>query len=177
MMMTNLRYALLLLLAVVGAASCHRSENAYQPPASANNYSGTAPSVSTSTATVNRELTASQVEAAVSEMLSGYRLSGGVRVRGIRELPLQNSAVADLQFESFEYPVTFEGRLIKTKDFKVKKPSGAAIPPPDEMFPPRRVSYSKDGRAALSRYTDGRWVLKQVNWAFDTGVKGTVEIR
>lgn len=29
----------------------------------------------------------------------------------------------------------------------------------------------------LANYNDGRWVLKQVNWGFDTGVKGTVEIR
>ncbi len=51
------------------------------------------------------------------------------------------------------------------------------IPDPDEMFPQRKVTYSKDGKATLSKYNDGRWVLKAVNWGFDTGVKGTVEIR
>lgn len=170
---------LLILAGAVGIGGCHRASTNYSsPPPTASNNPGTDSATPPPTvSTPNRVLTNSQVETAVSEMLSGYRLSGSVRVKGIQELPQQNSAVADLQFEQFEYPVSFEGGLLRAKDFKVPKPSGAAIPPPGEMFPPRKVSYSKDGRATLSKYTDGRWVLKSVSWGFDTSVKGTVEIR
>lgn len=190
-MITNIpRYALLLLLAaMIAAASCNRLESGNQssastpisPAAPSRISSGStvqdSPAASPPSPTPNRALTNAQVEAAVADLLSGYRFSGSVQVRGVRELPEQSSAIADLQFNDFEYATTFEGRLLRAKDFKPKKPSGAAIPPPDEMFPPRKVSYSKDGKATLSRYTDGRWVLKQVNWGFDKGVKGTVEIR
>lgn len=169
---------------LVGLCACRRDSNNYSSstsptPTTANTAVVDFSSITEQTAssTPNRALTNSQVETAVSEMLSGYRLSGSVRVSGIQEIPQNNSAVADLQFESFEYPVSFEGGLLKAKDFKVRKPSGAAIPPPEEMFPPKKVVYSKDGRAILSKYTDGRWVLKSVNWGFDTGVKGNVEIR
>ncbi len=152
--------------------------NAPAPPTVSSNvgtYSGVLnPTIES---TPKRALTSSQVEAAVAEMVSGYRLSGSVRVKGVREIPQENSAIADLQFESFEYPVSFEGGLLRVKDFKPPKPSGSAIPPPEEMFPPRKVTYSKDGRAVLSKYTDGRWVLKSVGWGFDTSVKGSVEIR
>ena len=41
----------------------------------------------------------------------------------------------------------------------------------------RKISYSQDGKATLSHYTAGRWVLKEVNWGLDTGIKGNVEIR
>lgn len=171
-------FQLLAVAAAFGGFACHRAANNYSSssPTAANSsgsYSATPPVVTTP----NRALTSNQVETAVSEMLSGFRLSGSVRVRGIREIPQENIAVADLQFEGFEYPVSFEGGLLRAKDFKPPKPSGAAIPPPSEMFPPRKVSYSKDGRATLSKYTDGRWVLKSVGWGFDTSVKGSVEIR
>jgi hypothetical protein len=110
-------------------------------------------------------------------MLSGYRLGGSVSVKGIQEIPQQNSAIADLQFNDFQYGTTFEGGLLKAKDFKPRPKSGDAIPHPDEMFPQRKTTYSKDGKAILSRYNDGRWILKEVRWSFDSGVKGTVEIR
>ncbi len=110
-------------------------------------------------------------------MLNDWKMGGSVSVRGIQENSQTNSAVADLQFSDFEYGVTFEGQLLKKSQFKVPAKSGNPIQPPEEMFPPRKVKYSKDGKATLSRYNDGRWVLKAINWGFDTGVKGTVEIR
>ena len=110
-------------------------------------------------------------------MLSDWHLGGSVSVRGIQEIPQQNSAIADLQFNDFQYGTTFEGGLLKAKDFKPRPKSNDPIPHPDEMFPQRKVTYSKDGKAILSRYNDGRWVLKEVRWGFDSGVKGTVEIR
>ena len=113
----------------------------------------------------------------MDDFLIDWRLGGSVSVRGIQEVPQQNSAVADLQFNSFEYGTTFEGGLLKSKDFKPKKDSGKMIPDHDELFPQRKVSYSKDGKATLSKYNDGRWVLKAVNWGFDSGIKGNVDVR
>lgn len=123
-----------------------------------------------------QKLTNSKVETAVGNLLADYRLGGSVSVRGIQEQPAQNSAIADLQFNDFQYGITFEGGLVRSKDFNPKSDSGKLIPDPDEMFPQRKTTYSKDGKAILSRYNDGHWVLKEVRWAFDTGVKGSVDI-
>ncbi len=142
------------------------------------NSSGSS-TVSSQTPNRNEGLTDAKVETAVNSMLSDWRLGGSVSVKGIQELPQQNAAVADLQFNGFEYGTTFEGGLVKAKDFKPKPmPQGIdRMPAMDEMFPQRKAVYSKDGKAILSRYNDGRWVLKEVRWGFDTGVKGTIEIR
>lgn len=124
-------------------------------------------------------LTNEKVETAANSLLSEFRLSGSVRVRGIQELPTQNAAIADLEFQQFEYAVTMEGKILKARDFNPKSQptDGSRLPTEEEMFPPRRVVYSKEGKATLARYTDGRWVLKEIRWGFDTGVKGNVEIR
>ena len=151
-------------------ASCKSSTVGYSSGSSSSSAG------SSKSSKINDSLTNAKVEAAVTAMLSDYRLGGGVSVRGIQEVPQQNSAVADLQFSGFEYGTTFEGGLLKAKDFKPKPQSNAMIPQPDEMFPQRKTVYSKDGKAILSRYNDGRWVLKEVSWEFDTGVKGSVEI-
>ncbi len=165
-------YLTFTLLILFILASCKNSTgSSYQPPG----YSSSSSTPATSSS--NQGLTNSKVETAVADMLSDYRLGGSVSVKGIQEIPQQNSAVADLQFSGFQYGTTFEGGLLRAKDFKPKKPSGDMIPSPDEMFPQRAITYSKDGKAIFSRYNDGRWVLKEVRWGFDTGVKGTVEIR
>lgn len=132
-----------------------------------------------STTSTSDGLTSSKVETAVNSMLNEWRLGGSVRVKGVQEVPNQNSAVADLQFDNFEYGVTNEGGLVKAKEFKPQQmpKDQSRLPTMEEMFPQRKAVYSKDGKAILSRYTDGRWILKEVRWGFDTGVKGTVEIR
>lgn len=148
-------------------------------------YPSSAPSSSSSSSsspvsTPNQGLTNAKVETAVADLLSDWRMGGSVSVKGIQDIPQQNAAIADLQFNNFEYGVTFEGGLLRKKDFKPRKPSGQAIPHPDEMFPQRKASWSRDGKAVLSKYNDGRWVLKQVNWNDGMaccGVKGNVEVR
>jgi hypothetical protein len=160
---------------VILSIACRQSpDSGYQPPSSSSSSSSSTGSTSS---TSNQGLTNAKVETAVADLLSDWRMGGSVSVKGIQEIPQQNSAIADLQFNNFEYGATFEGGLLRKKDFKPRKPSGDAIPHPDEMFPQRKISYSKDGKATLSKYNDGRWVLKAVNWGFDTGVKGNLEIR
>lgn len=169
--------------------ACHSARNDLSPAnPNINTHSSTdadsdSPAAPASTASPaptpakTNELSNSKVETAVADLLSDWRLGGSVSVKGIQELPQQNSAVADLQFNEFTYPVTNEGNLLKVKDFKPKPKSNALIPSPEEMFPPRKAVYGKDGKATLAHYTDGRWVLKAVNWGFDSGVKGNVEVR
>src|SRR5690606_13377955 len=119
---------------------------------------------STSSSTSGQGLTNSKVEAAVTDLLRDWRLGGSVTVRGIQEIPQQNAAVADLQFNSFEFGVNGTDELLRAKDFKPPKKSGEMIPSYEEMFPPKKITYSKQGKATLTKYNDGRWVLKSVNW-------------
>jgi hypothetical protein len=129
-------------------------------------------------------LTNAKVELAVTKLISAYRLGGSVNVDGIQELPQQNSAIADLTFNGFEYPVTHDGRLIQAEDFKPssipeRRNPGDPLPSMEQMFPPRKLSYSGNGQGILTRYNDGSWVLKEVRWgrSFDTsGVSGTIPI-
>lgn len=135
---------------------------------------------STTTSTQRQGLTNSKVETAVADLLSDWRMGGSVSVTGIREIPQQNSAIADLQFNSFEFAVNGTDQMLKAKDFKPPKKSGEMIPSYEEMFPPKKITYSKQGKASLTKYNDGRWVLKSVNWHDGIaccGVKGNVEIR
>lgn len=157
--------------------SANNSSSVSNPPSSSPSPVKTATPKQTTDS--SEGLTKEKVEAAVNKLLSDFRLSGSVSVKGIQELQQQNATVADLEFEQFEYPVTTEGKIIKARDFKPKQmpKDGSRLPTVDEMFPPRRVVYSKSGKATLARYNDGRWVLKEIRWGFDTGVKGNVEIR
>ena len=56
------------------------------------------------------------METAVNSLMSDFRLGGRIIVKGVQELPQQNAAVADLQFDNFEYGITNEGMTtISTK--------------------------------------------------------------
>jgi hypothetical protein len=123
------------------------------------------------------QLIKESVERAVNQLVSSYRMSGSIEVEGIQEQPQSNSAIADLRFVNFEYPITYEGQLIKAANFRPPAKRSGGLPSPAEMFPPRRVSYSRMGKAQLAKYTDGRWVVKRVSWDFDTAVIGTAEVR
>ncbi len=65
----------------------------------------------------NGGLTNAKVETAVNYLTSDYRLGGRISVKGIQELPQQNAAVADLQFDQFEYALSNENMLVKAADF------------------------------------------------------------
>lgn len=179
---------ILLVMILVIFLGCNPAVEKQQSP----NYTSSSPTSSVSTAEkilpvstpkstpdISNDLTKEKVETAVAKLLTDWRLGGSVRVKGVQELPQQNAAVADLQFDNFEYGVTNEGGLVKAKDFAPKPmpKDQSSLPSMEEMFPQRKIIYSKDGKATLSHYTDGRWVLKEVRWGLDTGITGTVEIR
>lgn len=171
-------FAIALLSSAFFSIGCSKTSDTSASSGSSPSSSSSSPSTpSAPVSTPNQGLTNAKVETAVADLLSDWRMGGNISVRGIQENSQTNSAVADLQFNNFEYGVTFERQLLKKSQFKVPAKSGNPIPPPEEIFPPRKVSYSKDGKATLSKYNDGRWVLKAVNWGFDSGIKGNVEIR
>lgn len=157
-------------------SGCNRSQSTPSIPSS-----GSSTTTQGSTASPpNQGLTNAKVETAVANLLSDWRMGGNVSVRGIQENSQTNSAVADLQFNAFEFGVNGTDQLLKVKDFKLPKKSGKMIPSYEEMFPPKKITYSKQGKAALTKYNDGRWVLKSVNWHDGIaccGVKGNLEIR
>ncbi len=171
---------IILLVAAIGSASgLQRATTSGQT-----NLSGSSRNTSSisdrSTSQPDRGLSNSKVETAIADLLSDWRMGGGVSVRGIQENSQTNTAVADLQFNAFEFGVNGIDQLLKVKDFRPPKKSGQAIPPYEEMFPSKKITYSKQGKAMLTMYNDGRWVLKSVNWHDGIaccGVKGNVEIR
>ncbi|MBX3296374.1 MAG: hypothetical protein KF762_11755 [Acidobacteria bacterium] len=157
------------------AVGCNKPQNTGYTPSGPSSSSASAPA-----STPNQGLTNSKVETAVADLLSDWRIGGSVSVRGIQEIPQHNAAVADLQFNNFEFAVTGMDELIRARDLKPPQKSGKLIPSPDEMFPQKKITYSKLGKATLTKYNDGRWVLKSVNWHDGLaccGVKGNVEIR
>lgn len=128
-----------------------------------------------------KSLAPSDVEPAVNQMVSRYRLGGNIKVSGIREVPKENTATADLQFEGFEFATDLEGgHLIeaakyKPSDTKQRNPTDP-LPSMDEMFPPRKQVFNNQGTAILTKYNDDRWVLKEVRWG-GYSVMGTIEVQ
>ena len=140
-------------------------------------------SSSSSPGIFSREETLSpgKIEPAVNQMVARYRLSGQIKVSGVREIPKENSAVADLQFENFEYVTDLEGaHLIEAAKYKPPNRSQRnptdPLPSMDEMFPPRKQVFNNQGTATLTKYNDGHWDLKEVRWG-GYFVSGTIEIQ
>ena len=109
-------------------------------------------------------LTTASVQAAVNEAVAWTQTAGSIAVVGIRELPGQNAATADLQFNNFQYNADF---------MKVPKPKNERTPsgnPAVVYIPPSAtrnvVNYSGQGVASMTHYTDGRWVLTRIDFNF-----------
>ena len=129
---------------------------------------------------VNKDLSGTNVEAAVETMLRKVRIAGEVRVKGIQELPQQNAAIADLSFNAFEYAITFQGQIIEASKYRPAEPNKPGeIPNMEQMFPGRKASYSGPGKATLKQYNDGRWILERVDWGpplSGLGLVGNIEL-
>lgn len=127
------------------------------------------------------KLTKTKVEEAVGRLTSNLRVSGSIVVEGIRELPQENAARADLRFVDFKYKSDMAGTPLSNDKQAPKKPN---INDPnfyDQMykFGTQQVqtrSYSGQGFAVLEHYSDERWVLKEVHWEFN-GWSGNVDVR
>ena len=132
-------------------------------------------SSSSSSQSSSAGLTRASVEDAVTRLMSNLKQGGSVSVEGVQELPQQNSAAADLVFRDFKYAADNYGTPVESSKYNPKPLPTDRLPTPEEKFQPRLRTYSGSGRATLTRYNDGQWVLKEVNWS-GVGWRGTVKI-
>lgn len=109
-------------------------------------------------------LSAGPVQAAVNEAVAFTQTGGSITVLGVREIPGQNEAVADLQFNNFQYNADFM-KVPKPKNERTPQgdPAVVYIPPSAERMV---LTYSGQGAASLTRYADGRWVLTRIDFNF-----------
>src|SRR5260370_1172777 len=113
---------------------------------------------------LGQTLTAPSVQAAVNQAVAWTQTGGSVTVVGVREVPGQNEATADLQFNNFQYNADF---------MNVPKPKGERTPsgnPAVNYIPPSAsrnvLNYSGQGVASITHYTDSRWVLTRLDFTF-----------
>lgn len=111
------------------------------------------------------QLTVPKVQAAVNQAADWTRKGGSVTVTGIQELPAQNEARADLQFNNFQYNASgFTNEpAAQNETTPTGNPAVDYIPPSAERHV---ASYSGNGSATIKHYTDGRWVLTAVSFEF-----------
>jgi len=164
-------------LYVVGKRRPSSSSEVYVTTGSSNSRSAASTNNSRSSAVSNSgsSLSRGRVEDAVKRMLSNLKQGGDVSVDGIQELPQQNSAVADLSFNAFEYAADDYGRPVASNKYNPKPLPTDRLPTPGEMFQPRIKLFTGRGNAMLTRYNDGEWVLKEVRWA-GVGWQGAVKV-
>lgn len=122
-------------------------------------------------------LTDDGVERAVRDFMSGFTKGGEIEVDGVRELPNENAATADLRFVNWVCTTTAEGGLSKQSPPPVTRDQFGM---PSTVFGPRLRTYNVRGQAVLKHYTDGRWMLTEVRVGsgFNTvTVSGSVVVR
>ena len=84
---------------------------------------------------------ASGVQNALAEGLEGMKPSGSIQVTGVRDLPAENSARADIEFKDFEINQTQAGAQTRT------------------------AGYSGYGVGNIKHNSDGAWVLTTIEWS------------
>ncbi len=126
-------------------------------------------------------LSVEKVQAAVNKALDWTYKGGRATVLGIRELPQENAARADVRFDDFQFNADSYGMPV---DKNKKTPAEPDIRDPkyyEKMYQNRAGQihverYSGQGTATLTKYNDGRWVLTGVQFGTN-GTKANIEIR
>lgn len=125
-------------------------------------------------------LSAEKVQAAVDKALDWTRKGGRATVLGIQELPQENAARVDVQFDNFQYNADMYGMPV---DKNQKAPPEPDVRDPKfyEKMYQNRVGqtqvkrFSGRGAGALVHYNDGRWVLTEVHFDL-VGVTRKIEL-
>src|SRR5712692_3639763 len=122
----------------------------------------------------------SAVHRAVDQALDWTKTGGTVRVIGVQELSGENAARADIEFDNFQFNSDQTGKPIPKTQTAPGQPN-----PKDPNFygevskfgtqQVRISTYSGRGVAIIKHYTDGRWVLTNVQWNFIT-INSDVEV-
>lgn len=88
--------------------------------------------------------------ARAQHVLSAFLNTGKVQVNGVREIPQQNAATADLTLTNFVYLLPKNDAITAY----AMGPGGG------------QRTYSGKASATFIRYTDGRWVLNRIDAPF-----------
>jgi hypothetical protein len=126
-------------------------------------------------------LSVEKVQEAVNKALDWTCKGGRATVLGIRELPQENAARADVRFDNFQFNADSYWMPV---DKNKKTPAEPSISDPkfyEKMYQNRAGQlhverYSGQGMAILKHYNDSRWVLTEVQFGTN-GTKSSVEIR
>lgn len=170
---------------IVTLSGCFAGNPIRTASSSDNNGAGSGQSSLLAPKTEN-SLAQNKVEAAAGQMVAKYRINGRIVVEGVRELPKENAAIADLRFDGFEFATSNDGgQLLEARQYKTpadlsKRRPTDPLPSMEEMFPNRKQTYNGKGTATLTHYNDGRWVLKDVRWGsgfFTFTVTGNINIQ
>lgn len=138
--------------------------------------SGTSSSSGPNRSADDSPLAVAKVQRVVDKALDWTRKGGSATVLGVQELPQENAARADINFNGFQYATDYYGQLISAEK-KVKPIPKDRLPSPDELFgQPKVASFSGKGEGILKHYSDGRWVLTAVHFNF-VGVSADIEVR
>lgn len=89
-------------------------------------------------------------DARAQRVLSAFLDTGKVQVNGVREIPQQNAATADLTLTNFVYILPKNDAITAY----AMGPGGG------------RRTYSGKATAIFLHYTDGRWVLNRIDGPF-----------
>lgn len=126
-------------------------------------------------------LVVAKVQRAVDKALDWTRMGGRATVSGIQEIPQENAARADVQFDNFQFNADSYGTPV---DKNKKTPPEPDVRDPkfyEKMYQNRAgqihvEKYSGQGVATLKHYNDGRWVLTGVHFGLN-GAKANIEVR
>ncbi len=99
------------------------------------------------------------------------KLSGRVEVLGIQEIPQQNAAIVDIQFDDFQHNADYFGTPISKDKKSPPEPKVGSPTFYDDLQKAATEqvnvkSYSGKGVGTLKHYTDGRWVLTDIDFNF-----------
>jgi len=170
-----------LILAAEQQTGAGTTSNTISSTAISNQHTPQQPATTAKVESDGGQLTTDKVQRAVDKALDWTRKGGRATVIGIQEIPRENSAKADVRFDSFQYNANSYDMPI-SKDQKTPPEPDVRDPKFYEKMYQNRSgqvhieSYSGQGGAILKHYTDGRWVLTGVQFGFH-GVNANIEIR
>lgn len=127
-----------------------------------------------------KKITTDKAQTAVDKALDFTKKGGNVRVTGVRELPQENAAQVDLQFNGFQYNTDMMGVPISKNQTTPAKPELNSPNYWQEVLKygteqTGTKNYSGQGTATFKRYNDGRWALTVIQFNF-VSVTANIEV-
>lgn len=110
------------------------------------------------------------VQTAVDKVLDWTKKGGSATVSGIQDLPQENAARVDIQFNNFQYNADSVGNPISKNQASPTKPDVNSSDFYDQVYKYGTQqtdvkNYSGQGVGVLRHYNDGRWMLTEVSFS------------